>query len=432
MFRKEIKGGPRFLIRSTHPNVLMYGVFEAALSKDDLEKAVFSLSDKHQLMNCHIETDKDDKVWYAIDEKLSPEVTTSTTKDINELLIKELKHRFDLEKGPLIRFILLNETTLVINCHHAICDGMSLLYLFQDISRALSGEEIKIEQKKPVFLELENIPQKVDNFISRFFIGLMNKKVSGKTLHFSDELFQELHAKYWKEYKPQVITFKLSKEESATIISACKQHDVSVNTGLVTAFLYAENKLFGQKDNSDRVIVTDSLRTYLKDQPGDNLGYFASTLRPSLKYNEKKPFWENAQSFHKKIKRLLEKDILKNQIVDLFSPNLLDAVMLNLFGKRKDEVAQKIIRKAGMYKDYATFTIANLGLIKSDDDAGKYKLKDIFGPMAASDAMEKYISVLTINGELHFSICSDENVVDRESILKMKELVSQVFGEKSG
>ncbi|MFC1716902.1 hypothetical protein ACFL6S_24760, partial [Candidatus Poribacteria bacterium] len=208
-----------------------------------------------------------------------------------------------------------------------------------------------------------------------------------------------------------------------------KQNNVTANSGLVAAILYAENQVFGKKDNSSKVIITDNLRTYLKDQPGESLGYFVSTLKPDLEYNEEKTFWENAQIFSKKIKRLLEKDILKNQVVDLFSPKLLDMVMLNLFGKREDKLAQKIIKKAGMYKNYATFTIANLGLIKPDDNSGKLKLKELFGPFAVSEAMEKYISVLTINNELHFSICFNENNVNQESIHKMKKLVSQIFDD---
>ena len=430
MFRKEIKGGPRFLIRSNHANVVMYGVFETAISKDNLKKAVLLLSDKHKLLDCHIETEEENKAYYLIDKKLSPEINTSKSKDIDKILIDEIKHRFNIEKGPLIRFTLLNQTTLVINCHHAICDGRSLVYLFKDITKILAGEKIKIEQKMPVFLELENLSQKVGNPISKFFIGLMNKKCSKETVSFSDQLSHELHTDYWKGYKPQIIQFKFSKEETANIISRCKQNNVSVNSGLVASILYAENKVFGKKDNSSKVIITDNLRTYLKDQPGENLGYFVSTLKPDLEYNEEKTFWENAQIFNKKIKRLLEKDILKNQVVDLFSPKLLDMVMLNLFGKREDKLAQKIIKKAGMYKNYATFTIANLGLIKPEDNSGKFKLKELFGPFAVSEAMEKYVSVLTINNQLHFSISFNEKDMSKELILKIIKLIPQIFNDR--
>jgi NRPS condensation-like uncharacterized protein len=431
MFKKEIKGVPRMLLREPNANVVLYGVFETTVSKDALEKAVLFLSDKHKLLNCHIESDKENKVWYVIDKKLLPEVNTPKSKNINEILINELKHRFDFEKGPLIRFTLLNqtETTLMINCHHAICDGMSLIYLFKDIMKILSGKNIKIEQKMPVFLEPENIPQRLGNPISRFIISLINKKWSKKPISFSNQLYQELHTDFWKEYKPQIIPFKFSKEETANIVSQCKQNNVSVNTGLVTAFLYAEKQLFGQKDYSSKVLVTDNLRTHLKSQPGESMGFFISTVRPNLEYSEKITFWENAQIFHKKIKRLLEKDLFKSQLIGLFTPKFLDVMMLNLFGQREDKLVKKMIKKAAMYKLNYTFTIANLGLIKIPDNLKKLKIKELFGPMALSDAMEKYISVLTINNELHFSICFNENIINQESILKMKKLIPQIFDD---
>jgi hypothetical protein len=238
-----------------------------------------------------------------------------------------------------------------------------------------------------------------------------------------------MHTKFWKEYKLQIIPFKFSKEETANIVSQCKQNNVSVNTGLVTAFLYAEKQLFGQKDYSSKVIVTDNLRTHLKDQPGESMGNFVSTLRLYLEYSENKTFWENAQIFHKKIKRLLEKDLFKRQLIGLFTPIFLDVMMLNHFGQREDKLAKKMIKTAGMNKLNSTFTIANLGRIEIADNLEKPKIKTLFGPMAVSNAMEKYISVLTINNELHFSICFNENIVNQESILKIKKLIPQIFDD---
>jgi len=429
MFKKEITGGPRLLIRSTHANVVMYGVLESTISEDALREAVLLLSDKHKLLNCHIETGKENKLFYVIDEKLSPEIITSKSENINQTLIEELKHLFDLETGPLIRFILLDQSTLMINCHHAICDGMSLVYLFNDIMKILSGKEVKMEQKDPVFLELDNISQKQGNIITRSLISLVNKNYDKKTISFSDQLYQKLGDDYWKEYIPQIIQFNFSKEETANIISQCKQNNVSVNSGLVTAILYAENQVFERKENSNKVMVTYNLRTHLIDQPGETMGYFVSTLRPSLEYNEEKTFWENAQTFHETINQRLEKDRFNSQVIGLFSPKFLDVMMLNLLGQSEDMLANILIKSAGMYKNYATFTIANLGLIKTDDEAEKPMLKELFGPFALSDAMEKYVSVLTLNDELHFSVCFNENTVNQESILKMKELMLPTFDD---
>jgi hypothetical protein len=431
MFKKEIKGVPRIHLRLPNANVVLYGVFDTTVSKDALEKAVLFLSDKHKLLNCHIETDKENKVWFVIDKKLSPEVNTPKSKNINEIIKNELKHRFDFGKGPLIRFTLLNqtETTLMINCHHAICDGLSLMYLFKDITNILSGKNVQVEPKMPVFLEPQNIPQRLGNPISRLFISLINKKWRKETISFSNQLHQEMHNNFWKEYKLQIIPFKFSKEETANIVSQCKQNNVSVNTGLVTAFLYAEKQLFEQKDYSGKIIVTDNLRTHLKNQPGESMGFFISTLRPNLEYSEKKRFWENAQIFHKKIKRLFEKELFKNQLIGLLSPKFLDVMMLNYYGQRDDMLAKKLLKTAGMYKLNSTFTIANLGILEMADNLEKLKVKTLFGPMAISNAMEKYIGVLTINNELHFSICFNENIINQESILKMKKIIPQIFDD---
>ena len=432
MFKKEIIGSPRMQLRVPNANVVMYGVFETTVSKEELENAVLSLSDKHQLLNCRIETDLESKVWYVINNQLKPEINTVKSNDINELLTNELKHRFDLEKGPLIRFTLLHqtETTLIINCHHTICDGMSLVYLFKDILRILSGGSIQIDQKMPVFLEPGNIPQELGNPVSRYIIRSINKKWSKETICYSNRIYQEVHTNFWKKYKPQIFTFKLSIEETANIVSKCKQNNVSVNTGLVTAFLYIEKQLFEPKDYSSKVIVTDSLRTHLKNQPGESLGNFISTLRPTLEYNEGKSFWENAQLFHKIIKRLLENDLFANQLISLFAPTFLDVMMLNHFGQREDKLARRMIMRAGMGKLNSTFTIANLGRIEILDNSKDLQMKTLFGPMAVSNAMEKYISVLTINNELHFSISFDEKIISQESILKMKRMIHQVFDSR--
>ena len=117
------------------------------------------------------------------------------------------------------------------------------------------------------------------------------------------------------------------------------------------------------------------------------------------------------------------------QFIILFTPKFLDVMMLTFFRQREDKLAKKLIKKAGMYKLNSTFTIANLGRIEIADNLEKLKVKTLFGPMAISNAMEKYIGVLTINNELHFSICFNENIVNQESILKIKKLIPQIFDD---
>ena len=77
MFKKEIKGGPRMRIRIPNANVVLYGVFDTTVSKDALEKAVLFLSDKHKLLNCYINIEKENKTYYVIDKSVLEELHDS-------------------------------------------------------------------------------------------------------------------------------------------------------------------------------------------------------------------------------------------------------------------------------------------------------------------------------------------------------------------
>jgi hypothetical protein len=54
---------------------------------------------------------------------------------------EELGEPFALDRGPLVRFVLLRGpdfSDLVAVCHHGICDGMAGAYLLRDIKRELN------------------------------------------------------------------------------------------------------------------------------------------------------------------------------------------------------------------------------------------------------------------------------------------------------
>lgn len=429
MNRKEVKGIPRMHIRMPNGNVLMYGIIESVISQVELEKAIILLADKHALLNTYLKTDKDGKVWFMFDRKLSPKIHIRSSTPLNEIINEELKHCFDFERGPLIRFVLVHgkKTTLILNCHHSICDGLSLVQLLKDILGVLSGNTQDIEKKAPVFLEQDNIPQKLGDPISRMVIQLINRKWSRASAQFTKENYQKWHTDFWKRYKPYIVMFDFTEKETHNIITQCKVNNVSVNTGLVTAFLSAEDELFEHKDYSGKVIVTGNLRKALIESPGDTMGFFISNVKPELHYNQKITFWENARNFHKIITSLLKKSLLKSQKINLLSPEFLDVMMLNYAGFREDKQVQKLIKSSGLNSISSTFTIANLGNIQMGSKTDNFMVEGLYGPFAVSEGMEKYISVVTANKTMRVSICFNENTLEKESIHKIKEIVLQQF-----
>ena len=59
---------------------------------------------------------------------------------------KELAIRFNTQKGPLLRVVVIqkpNDTVLILVANHALADGSSLNYLFRDILSAVTGQNWK-------------------------------------------------------------------------------------------------------------------------------------------------------------------------------------------------------------------------------------------------------------------------------------------------
>ena len=60
---------------------------------------------------------------------------------------KELAIRFDTEKGPLFRVVVVQkpeDTVLILVANHTLADGSSLMYLFRDLLDAVTGQTIKV------------------------------------------------------------------------------------------------------------------------------------------------------------------------------------------------------------------------------------------------------------------------------------------------
>ncbi|MBD3204235.1 hypothetical protein GF327_08115 [Candidatus Woesearchaeota archaeon] len=423
-FINEIIGVPRLLLNRPNSNVVFFGTLKKSISKEELQKIIFNLSHKHKLLNCKINSNND-TFYYLIDKNIEPDIVQYSNTNIEDLLKKELKHFFDIEKGPLIKFGLLKknkEMTLIINSHHTICDGMSLVYLFKDIEKMLLGIDIDYSSRKFLFLEPSNIPQNLGNWLEKFIFYFINKKWSKKKFSITNMERLSIHEGFWRKHEPQLFIHCFSEEETAKIITRCKENRITVNTGITTGLLYIQHKLLEKKNYSDNFIIADNLRQYLIDDPKDKLGYFASALRLKLRYNNNLNFWENAMQFQSRIQKEFDTNKFESQKINLLSPKLLDAILLNLFGYRDDKIAKKMIRKSNMDIVNSTFTIANLGLVHSEENS---LINTLQGPVVYSDTMEKYVGVLTYNKKLRMIISSNPKLVSNSEV---QAIIGQLIG----
>lgn len=433
---KKVFGTARLNVRLPNANVLQLVTLKNEIPVDKLEEAIIKVSKKHCLINSRLRVDSDNSIWYEIIDFMKPLIYRADGNEtLEEIMIKEFQKAFDLDNGPLIRFIIINQksqTYLLICCHHVICDGLALVYLTNDIFKAIAYPEYKIKQiNKPILQDENTVPEKLKkSFLTKLVINSINKKWQKKDLIFDASKYSEIQNEFWNNHKPGILIWDLSKEQTKRLVKRSKENGVTINTTITTAFLRAEKDVLNKKEYSEEVIISVSLRDYLRDNPEDTMGFFASAIRPKLRYEADKGFWDNAKDFHKKIKRLItETNVFKSQVIGLFNPNFIDALALGKFNKCEDKTVKKMIQKKKMNVINTTFTLTNLGRISIDEEVRQHMITSILGPTVYGDTMDKYIGVITINNQIFFSISFNQNIISKDDIKKIKNKIIEYVEE---
>ena len=428
--------------RLPNSNVLLLVRLNGVVLQEKLEEAILKVSKKHLLLNSKLKIDADNRIWYEVNDIMQPAINCTPYRvDLDEVMLAELKKPFDLEAGPLIRFNIINfqeQTQIVITCHHVICDGLALVYLTNDILAAIAHPQKEIDEVKRLVLQDEStVPAKVkDNLLAKLIVGNINKRWQRRNLSFTPAMYNDIHEQFWKKHHPGIVRWGLTTEQTSQLVKQAKNHGITVNTALVTAFLGAQNEILDSKSYSEQVTISVSIRDYLKESPQDALGFFAAAVRPKLKYAAKKSFWENAVHFHRQIKSLLtEHKVFESQLIGFFNPQFIDALALGRHGYSDDRVVKKMIAKKKLNVVNTTFTLTNLGKLNIQNDFNGLKLTSLTGPVVYGDNMEKYIGVITINGQMFFSISFNQNIIGKDKIEKIKNKVIhyiEQFGEPAG
>ncbi len=196
-----------------------------------------------------------------------------------DIVKSEHKFVFPIEKGPLIKFILLkdsNSLDLIVNCHHSICDGLSLVYLIRDILYYLVNFDKKIKTSlwAPP-LNKDNIPTKAkSNIWTNFVIKVVNKYWNKNKIKFSEEDYENLTELFWNENSCQIIAWQLNEKQTSKLLKSCKDEEVTVNSALVTAFIAAiSTGDFNNRKTHKRVHMPINIRDRLKISVGEAFGF---------------------------------------------------------------------------------------------------------------------------------------------------------------
>lgn len=292
---------------------------------------------------------------------------------------KELAIRFDTEKGPLLRVVLIQKpenTVLILVANHTLADGGSLNFLFRDLLNAATGKK------------LETLPQQKSNDEKLGFPD----DIANKDVETVPYICKKIEPAY-----PKVDSLKFSVESTSEILERSRLEGTTVHGAICAAAVIAVRKLRSEwTDKKIELISPICTRSAL--QMDDNFGLNITTHPVYFENAQNLSFWDIAR---------FAKESLKGTETAEHVENYIDFFRKLTFNSSDIPQMINILKEAFNHQ----IMVTNLVRVKYDSDFGKLKLKSVYGPMVRSGkGMEQTIGAITTNGQLCLTNTSDHPI----------------------
>ncbi len=445
VFKQQLKGLERYFFRCPNSNLITVARIKGAISSEQLKTALLRLKGKYPLLGVKVSLDKVNIAWLTSEgvpehlvrwEPRAANDPEAWIRKVNE----EQKESFEFDKGPLVRFTLLNSgesSDLIINCHHGICDALSLTYLIRDILFAIANPEWEPELSLcPPDAKNKVLPSpRIDPF-HRVMMKVINALWKRSRVSFSETDYHTLHRKYWGKAKSnQTLSWGLTECETSALVNRCRKENVTVNSAIATAMVAAQQEVQGTRlAYQNTVSMPVDFRKRLSPPAGEAFGLYVSTVKADLSYARGTSFWPNVRRIHERIKRrLTDRSVfMMPRKANMLHPSLMDAVYFSKYGLLNSRIASLILGLAGIRRMNAGWEISNLGRCDLPVDYGSLKLESIIVPVFLSDYQEKCLRIVTVGGKMSFSLTFWEDILDTLTAERIRDTSMRYLCGASG
>lgn len=294
-------------------------------------------------------------------------------------LDREMAVPFTPERAPLIRSVLVHKpqsAVLIMVAHHAIADGMALVFLIRDLLQVLSGEQI----------ETLSFSSTAEELLSK----LPNEEKIVHSEASQSGAPQAEPALYREDngMAPKAATREFDQDLTATLKKRARREGTTVQGAICAALVLAGRKTSSTwRKQSVRVMSPVDARAHLGAGAACGV-YLGGGGMISFPFGDSRGFWELA--------RFAKKAISPSQTLASLSASVhgLEAIMT----KDMDvETAAQLA--AGAFA--RELMVSNLGQMPYGSEFGELKLEAVWGPTALQGLKgEQNVGVATTNGAI--------------------------------
>jgi NRPS condensation-like uncharacterized protein len=291
-------------------------------------------------------------------------------------LDREMALPFTPEQAPLIRSVLIHKpqsAVLIMIAHHAIADGMALVFLIRDLLQVLSGGQIEALSFNSTAEELLSKLSKGEEIVQASQAGAPQAEPA---------LYREDNG-----LAPRVIARKLDENLTAALKERARREGTTVQGALCAALVLAGRKASSTwRKQSVRVLSPINVRAPLG--AGEACGLYLVGGMVPFQPGDSRDFWELA--------RFAKKELSPSQTLQSLSTSLhgLEAIMT----KDMDVETAAQIAAVAFARD---LMVSNLGQMPYGSEFGKLKLEAVWGPTALQGLEgEQNVGIATTNGAI--------------------------------
>lgn len=442
---RKVSNLERVYFWTPYSNVSMIVRIKGNVIEEKLIYALEAVRKMHPLLDAKIVFDDDNNAWFSTDNV--PKTNFKTISRVSDTQwFEELQHEiiipFNLEKGPMIRFILINSeevSELVIICNHSICDGMALAYLVRDLLSYYITPEKEIKMLSPPEMT-EFLPKKgfsISSIMMHLFISHANRQWKKKPYNFKYEDSAALQNAYWDKNIFKTVLLELEPHETKELSKRCRKNGVTIGSAVTAAFIAAREEIEGPfKKNQKKIWIPFDLRRHAPTKIGDVFCLCVGAPSFSYTYNSKKSIWDNVSVLHNEIHKRVEK--LDSDALEVmnFDPTLIDALSsfapfekvvpeaytqtenLLQFSNDKNNIAFAVAKKS---EHMVPGTIpSNLGRLNIPETYGDLKIDRMVFLPVMSNSVPLTLGGVSIGDKLIFSLIYPE---PKDNISKTKNMI---------
>lgn len=312
-------------------NVVIVLKLGNAPQPDHIRAALNQIQTNHPILRARITRNKN-KYWFEEDpesRQIPLKIIQWNQESSWEIIAEEeMAHRFKKNKAPLMSAAYIQrgkDGDLILSAHHSIIDGVSGIYLAEQLLRLCAGDS----SKSGITAEMPT-PEKL---LPSSHQGL--NKIKHMT-RFGSYQFKEEIAFWWKNFlkrKPQVykdgkgkvLSMILPEELVNQLAARSRSNEVTLNSLLNAAQILAVNRiLYKHEDVRMATYTFADLRPYLEPSlPDEYLGGWVTLFRIFLDVRGDSDVWLLAENLHEKIYQSINRG-------DKFNSFLASEMMLKM------------------------------------------------------------------------------------------------------